>query len=57
MDILQGCCAGLDVHKKTVVACVRRVDPAGKVSKNIKAFATMTHDLLNLSDLVIAFTC
>ena len=35
MDVLHACCAGLDVHKKTVVACVRRVDPAGKVSKSI----------------------
>jgi transposase len=50
MDVLHACCAGLDVHKKTVVACVRRVDPAGKVSKNIKTFATMTRDLLDLAD-------
>jgi hypothetical protein len=48
MDVLHGCCAGLDVHKKTVVACARRVDPAGKVSENIQIFATMTHDLLSL---------
>jgi transposase len=50
MDVLHRCCAGLDVHKRTVVACVRRVDPAGKVSKTIKTFATMTADLLALSD-------
>ena len=54
MDALHACCAGLDVHKRTVVACVRRVDPAGKVSKNIKTFATMTRDLLNLSDWLAA---
>src|SRR3954462_1437488 len=50
MDGLHACCAGLDVHKRTVVACVRRVEPAGKVTKDIKTFATMTGDLLNLSD-------
>jgi transposase len=50
MDVLHRCCAGLDVHKRTVVACVRRVDPAGKVSKTIKTFPTMTTDLLALSD-------
>jgi transposase len=50
MDVLHRCCAGLDVHKRSVVACVRRVDPAGKVSKTIKTFATMTTDLLALSD-------
>jgi transposase len=54
MDVLHDCCAGLDVHKKTVVACVRRVDPAGKVSKSIKTFATMTADLLDLSDWLAA---
>jgi transposase len=54
MDVLHACCAGLDVHKRTVVACVRRVDPAGKVFKNIKTFATMTQDLLNLSDWLAA---
>jgi transposase len=54
MDVLHDCCAGLDVHKCTVVACVRRVDPAGKVFKNIKTFATMTHDLLNLGDWLAA---
>jgi len=50
MDVLHACCAGLDVHKKTVVACVRRVDPAGKVTKLVKTFATMTADLLDLAD-------
>jgi transposase len=50
MDVLHGCCAGLDVHKRTVVACVRRVDPAGKVFQSVKTFATMTADLLELSD-------
>ena len=41
---------GLDVHKRTVVATVRRVHPAGKVSRKTKTFATMTCDLLDLSD-------
>jgi transposase len=50
MDVLHACCAGLDVHKKTVVACLRRVDPAGQVAKTIQTFATMTADLLDLSD-------
>lgn len=54
MDVLHACCAGLDVHKKTVVACVRRVDPVGKVSKRIKTFATMTADLLDLAEWLAA---
>jgi hypothetical protein len=31
MDVLHPRCAGLDVHKRTVVATVRRVEPAGEV--------------------------
>ncbi len=50
MDILYRCCAGLDVHKKTVVACVRRVDAAGPARQEIRTFGTMTCDLLALSD-------
>ena len=42
MDIIHACCAGLDVHKKTVVACVRRVGPDGAVSREVRTFGTMT---------------
>ncbi len=45
MEIIHGSCAGLDVHKKTVVAAIL---VAGK--KEIRTFETMTGDLLALSD-------
>ncbi len=54
MDVLHRCCAGLDVHKRTVVATVRRVDPAGKVEVRTQTFATMTRDLLALADWLAA---
>ena len=50
MDILYRCCAGLDVHKQTVVACVRRIDAAGAVHQEVRTFETMTCNLLALSD-------
>jgi transposase len=50
METLHDCCAGLDVHKKTVVACVRRVGPDGTVSSQVRTFGTMTAQLLELSD-------
>ena len=50
MDILYGCCAGLDVHKKTVVACRRRLGREGQVEQETRTFATMTADLLALAD-------
>ncbi|MBV8557730.1 MAG: IS110 family transposase, partial [Planctomycetaceae bacterium] len=42
--------AGLDVHKTNVVACVRRIDPAGRVHEAIQTFGTMTAEVLALSD-------
>jgi len=50
MDVLISRCAGLDVPKKTVVACIRSVDDAGGVAKQIRTFGTMTADLLELAD-------
>lgn len=50
MQIMHSCCAGLDVHKKTVVACVLHTQPDGSVVKHTATFGTMTPDLLALSD-------
>jgi transposase len=50
MDTLHRCCAGLDVHKETVVACVRRVSRDGRVTKEVRTFSTMTRELLRLGD-------
>ena len=50
MDTLFSHCAGLDVHKKTVVACRTFPGPNGEVVEEVRTFATMTADLLLLSD-------
>jgi transposase len=50
MDIIYDRCAGLDVHKKTVVACVRHLGTDGEVRKETRTFGTMTADLLELAD-------
>ena len=50
MDLLHASCAGLDVHKQTVVACVRRLDAKGKVQQQTRTFGTMTSQLLELGD-------
>jgi transposase len=54
MDVLHPHCAGLDVHKKTVVAAVRVPDPK-KLSGRVitRTFGTMTADLLVLSDWLL----
>lgn len=54
MDPMYRCCAGLEVHKETVAACVRRVDSAGRVAREVRTFGTMTGELLKLSDWLMA---
>lgn len=46
--------AGLDVHKKTVVASVIIPNPRGGVYKETLTFETMTASLLTLSDWLLA---
>jgi transposase len=50
MDILHSCCAGLDVHKDTVYACVRRANPGSLAREAVRVFGTTTPDLLALAD-------
>ena len=50
MELIYTHVAGLDVHKKTVVACVFTPGPKGKPQKEIRTFGTMTQDLLTLAD-------
>src|SRR6516225_9965910 len=50
MDTLYPRCAGIDVHKNTVVVCVRCADRPGKGFEEVRTFSTMTRDLLALSD-------
>ena len=50
METLYSICAGLDVHKTTVVACLRRRDVKGKVRQQTRTFGTTTAALLDLSD-------
>ena len=54
MDVLIARCAGLDVHKKAVVACLRSVGPDGVAVEEIRTFSTMTDDLLALADWLAA---
>jgi transposase len=49
LPLLYACCAGLDVHKATVVACVLLTAPSGKVSKALRTFATTTTSLQELA--------
>ena len=54
MDTLIERCAGLDVHKDTVVACVRVPARGGGREQSIQTFGTTTAQLLALRDWLVA---
>ena len=47
MEVIHRRCSGLDVHKKTVVVCVRLVLD-GKITREVRTFETTTSGLLLL---------
>ncbi len=56
MEVLHPRCAGLDVHKDTVVACARIMED-GKVEQHVETFGTMTSDLERLRDWLTSHGC
>jgi transposase len=52
MQIIHPCCCGVNVHTKTVVACLIK---HGK--KQVRTCSTMTDDLLAMSDWLVAQGC
>jgi transposase len=55
MEMLNRCCAGLDVHKKTVVACIRRITDAVGLEEQVLSFGTTTAELLALADWLAGY--
>lgn len=54
MDVTVERCAGLDVHKATVTACLRVPGPGRERAQAIQTFGTTTPDLLALRDWLTA---
>lgn len=54
MDVIHTHCAGLDVHKKVVVAATITPDGLGGLHRETRSFGTMTVDLLGLSDWLMS---
>jgi len=55
MEVLYPRCAGLDVHKDSVVACVRCVSPP--IHQEVRSFQTTTTGLLALADWLTSHGC
>jgi transposase len=54
MELLHPRCAGLDVHKDSVVACARVVTATG-IEHHVETFATTTAALLQLADWLAGY--
>jgi transposase len=50
MQVVYARCCGLDVHQKSVVACVLLSAEDGQTQREVRTFGTMTADLLALND-------
>jgi transposase len=57
MEAIVDCCAGLDVHQATVVACLRRGAGAGRSRKEVRTFGTTRCELEALRDWLLAAGC
>ncbi len=57
MEVVEERCCGVDVHKRTVVACLLTPGEGGRPHKEIRTFGTMTEDLLALLDWLLARGC
>lgn len=55
MQVVYERCCGLDVHKKTVVACILITSLDGSVQRTVRTFSTMTGGLLALADWLESF--
>jgi transposase len=57
MEVLYPRCAGLDVHKDVVVACMRVAQQDGKALQEVRSFATTTTELCGLVDWLTEHEC
>lgn len=57
MELCYAICCGLDIHKKTVAACLRAPGPDGQRVVQTRTFATTTRALMELADWLVAAGC
>jgi transposase len=57
LDVIYERCCGLDVHKRTIAACLIVPGLGGVPQKEMRTFGTMTEDLLELTDWLAAAGC
>jgi transposase len=50
MEPIYTSCCGLDVHKRSIQTCIRRLGPDGRIHQETRSFGTMTRDILEMAD-------
>ena len=50
LAVLHTSCCGIDVHKKSISACVLTANRVGKMASEVRQFGTTTRELLDLID-------
>lgn len=54
MQTVYRCCAGMDVHKRTVEVTVRRMDRRDRVRVETRSYRTLTQSLMSLLDWLLS---
>jgi transposase len=57
MEVVYARCCGLDIHKKSIVACLSLPGPRGTAATTVRTFGTMTADILALADWLTDGEC
>jgi len=57
MEAVVGCCAGLDVHQATVVACLNNGRTGKRSGKEIRTYGTTGQELREMRDWLKASGC
>ena len=57
MEIVHECCAGIDVHKKSVTVCLIKEGRKGEKKREIRTYSTFTGELLKMRDWLVNANC
>jgi transposase len=57
MEAIVECCAGLDVHQASVVACLNKGRAGQRSRKEVRSFGTTRAELIELRDWLVAAGC
>lgn len=57
VHVVHPICCGIDVHKRSLSACIIKTDSDGKIERLVKKFGTMTDDLIEFLSWLKSHDC